>query len=160
MSDTGVRPDQVYAVGLYVDSKHVGKELAAFAGKPADKVVNDAKLYSTLLTDSSMAKTLRLVMVRTVTGAQMGTAISEAVEARMKDTSKEGREAFATLKGLFSMPELKAGTEITFSWTQGGHMSVKMDEESIGSMTSVSLATALFDVFLGDKVSHHRHLTV
>lgn len=140
-------------MGLYVDTQEVGKEMAAFAGKPSAELTSSgSKVYGELLKDSAMTKTLRLVMVRTVTGAQMGSAISEAVEARMTDKSKQGADAFEALKQTFSMPELKTGTEITFTWTQGGNLAVKLEGKDIGMMHSVSLATALFDVFLGETV--------
>eukprot|EP00283_Hemiselmis_rufescens_P010356 CAMPEP_0173419482 /NCGR_PEP_ID=MMETSP1357-20121228/1305_1 /TAXON_ID=77926 /ORGANISM="Hemiselmis rufescens, Strain PCC563" /LENGTH=223 /DNA_ID=CAMNT_0014382129 /DNA_START=143 /DNA_END=814 /DNA_ORIENTATION=+ len=144
-------PIQVYAVGLYVDPKALG-ELKAWKAKSHSELAGDKSLYRALLKDNKLTKTLRLVMVRTVTGEQMGGAISEAVESRLphqQDASCQA--AFAGLKGMFSAPSLKTGTEIVFRWAPGGKLHVTMDRESAGVLESEALVAALFDVFLGDK---------
>ncbi len=73
----------MYAVGLYVDRS--SGELAGFKSKT--DLSNDSQVYQALLQESSSPKALRLVMVRTVTGEQMGNALSEAVEGRLKKLS-------------------------------------------------------------------------
>mmetsp|Transcript_41946 Transcript_41946/g.82038 ORF Transcript_41946/g.82038 Transcript_41946/m.82038 type:complete len:225 (+) Transcript_41946:215-889(+) len=143
---------QVYAVGLYLDPEHLG-ELKAWKAKSGAELARDETLYKALLKDDSLAKTLRLVMVRTVTGEQMGSALSEAVEGRLpKSRDQACKDAFAGLKKMFSAPSLKTGTEIVFKWSPGGKLLVTMDGEAAGGvLESTTLAIALFDVFLGDK---------
>ena len=70
-------------MGLYVD--RTSAELEPFKSKP--DLSGNKELYTALLQDWSTPKSLRLVMVRTVTGEQMGNALSEAVEGRLKALS-------------------------------------------------------------------------
>uniref|UniRef100_A0A6U4UE85 Chalcone isomerase domain-containing protein n=1 Tax=Hemiselmis andersenii TaxID=464988 RepID=A0A6U4UE85_HEMAN len=144
-------PIQVYAVGLYVDPKSLG-ELKAWKARSHSDLSKDSALFRALLKDNKLTKTLRLVMVRTVTGEQMGSAISEAVESRLPHNQDgECKQAFAGLKGMFSAPSLKTGTEILFRWSPGGKLGVTMDGKDAGLLSSEALAASLFDVFLGEK---------
>ena len=61
---------KIYAFGLYVDPEGARASLSRFAGLPASTLERDESFYRHLL-DLDFAMTLRLVMTRTVDGADV-----------------------------------------------------------------------------------------
>ena len=157
--------NQVYAVGLYIDSGLAKVELSKLKGIEPAAYASDT--YIAIINSDSVPKTLRLVMVRTVSGDQMGSAIGEAVESRLKKiesrvSSEEKIEmdkAFKIFRDQFNMPQLVSGAEMSFSIFPGGKLVVNVGGQN-QAITSKALCVAFLDVFLGDSSVVNRSLLV
>lgn len=145
---------QVYSVGLYLDKSTASEFLTSYASQP--KYSEDSNLYNAIMGDD-LGKTLRLVMVRTVTGDQMGSALSEAIKSRLTPGNEA---AFDQFKRMFSMPGLKTGTEIKFAYAPGGTLTTSIDGKDVGVISSKPLSKALFDIFLGENAVLDRKVLV
>lgn len=149
LTGTGVRTRtiakvKVYAFGLYVDQAGARSALAAWRGKKAADLWGDETFYDALV-KGSFPMTLRLVMTRDVSGEQMGSALSEALGARMTGN----KEALDKFRGFFTS-DLKKGTEILFART-GNVLKVTIAGQAAGEIDNAVLPWALFDVYLGKK---------
>ena len=155
---------QVYAVGLYVDSKAAKKVLGSLKG--LDTAKYNPESYEILIKSDDLPKALRLVMLRSVSGAQMGEAIGEAVESRLKSMKLSGAEkaavdvAFKEFRAQFNMPELATGAELSFAIQLGGALGVSIAGKETKTITSKQLCAAFLDVFLGSNAVLNRALLV
>jgi hypothetical protein len=150
---------------LYIDSSSARAALGNLKGAEASAYTSDS--YSAIIHSDSVPKTLRLIMLRTVSGDQMGSAIGEAVEGRLKKLQSnapqakklEMDEAFKLFRSQFNLPQLLSGAELSFSTTPGGKLDVMVGGQT-QSITSSELCVAFLDVFLGDDAVVNRALLV
>eukprot|EP00286_Rhodomonas_abbreviata_P022297 CAMPEP_0181294968 /NCGR_PEP_ID=MMETSP1101-20121128/3889_1 /TAXON_ID=46948 /ORGANISM="Rhodomonas abbreviata, Strain Caron Lab Isolate" /LENGTH=229 /DNA_ID=CAMNT_0023399673 /DNA_START=15 /DNA_END=704 /DNA_ORIENTATION=- len=135
---------QVYAVGLYVSLPKV----AAAVGKTDVSGANPKLFEDLVANDIPMA--LRLVMLRTVGGDQMSSALGEALQPRItaiQTDEEEGKSALKQFEAQFDS-ELSTGSELLFEWREGNVLHTTIAGEWKGAVQSSSLARALFSVFL------------
>ena len=143
---------KIYAFGLYVDAAGARGGLSAFAGKTAAQLEGDNGFYDALLR-MSFPMSLRLVMIRNITGEQMSDAFEEALRPRVVQAASRnmpgGEAALTTFRGFFSLDRLTEGVELIFTCTPDGtlHSSVAGDRKA--PIASRALCWALFDVYLG-----------
>lgn len=144
---------KVYAFGLYVDQPAAASALAAWAGRSAGELQQDAAFYGELVKDN-FSKTLRLVMTRDVDGATMAEAFDNALGPRVRRAAQElgmpgGEAALATFRGFFSASKLTSGSELVFRWVPGGKLVTTIQGKAQAEIASPALVWALFDVYLG-----------
>lgn len=143
----------VYSYGLYVDADAARSELAMFKGRTADGL--DRTFFQRLL-EMRIPMTMRLVMVRDVSGEAIANAFDEALKPRLAIAAKElnrtdGAVALEKFRSYFNLRELARGTEFVFSCSPGGRLNTKVNTQSKPEIQSAALCWALFDVYLGDK---------
>jgi len=146
---------KVYAYGLYVDGGAARAALGAFAGRPAEALARDSAFFQQLLR-MQIPMTLRLVMVRDVSGAALGEAFDDALKPRVAKapagaTGLDGPTALAAFRTFFNLREVARSTEIVFSCSPNGELRTAVDGQSRSPLQSQALCWALFDVYLGDK---------
>jgi hypothetical protein len=158
LTGTGVRTRtvfkvKVYTFGLYVDAGAARGALSQWRGKSAAELSGDQAVYAELL-KGGFPMTLRLVMSRDVSAAQMTEAFDDALTPRIAQAAQrsmaDGAEALAQFRALFTTP-LSRGTEILFSWTPDDKLLVSIGGRQVGVIDSRAFAWALFDVYLGAK---------
>jgi len=145
---------KIYAFGLYVDPEGARASLSRFAGLPASTLERDESFYRQLL-DLDFAMTLRLVMTRTVNGADVAEAFDDALRPRMTramiDTNNSGDLAvLERFRGNLDVDEVKTGTEIVFSCGPAGRLATSVGGDERPPIDSRALCRALFDVYLGE----------
>ena len=137
----------VYAFGLYVDADGARAVLAEYAGRSPAELVADEGFYRRLL-DQEFAMTLRLVMVRTVAGADVANAFDDALRPQVSAAAGDLR-ALERFRGYFDAPEIAVGTEVMFACTPSGRLSTTVAGAERESIDSRGLCRALFGVYLG-----------
>ena len=156
LTGTGVRTRtvfkvKVYTFGLYVDADGARKALMQWRGKSAAELSADPSVYQTLL-NGSFPMTVRLVMSRDVSAAQMTEAFDDALGPRVAQAAQRdmpgGAEASARFLALFTTP-LTRGTELLFTWSSDNRLVVSIGGRQVGAIDNHALAWALFDVYLG-----------
>ena len=145
---------KIYAFGLYVDPEGARASLSRFAGLPASTLERDESFYRQLL-DLDFAMTLRLVMTRTVNGADVAEAFDDALRPRMTravmDTNNSGDLAvLERFRGYLDVDEVRTGTEIVFSCGPSGRLATSVGGDERPPIDSRALCRALFDVYLGE----------
>ena len=142
----------VYAFGLYVDADGARAALAEFAGRSAAELAGDERFYRRLL-DGEFAMSLRLVMVRSVSGVEVANAFDDALRPRVRATSAEtgDLQALERFRDYFAAPEIETGTEIVFACTPSGRLSTTVAGHEQVSIDSQVLCRALFDVYIGGE---------
>ncbi len=157
LAGTGLRTKtmlkvKIYAFGLYVDRTAAHSALSAFAGRTAVQLGTDNTFYDVLLRQS-FSMSLRLVMIRNITGEQMSEAFEEALRPRVVAAASRnmpgGEAALTTFRSYFSLDRLTEGTELVFTCTPDGQLHSNVAGERKGQITSRALCWALFDVYLG-----------
>ena len=140
----------VYAFGLYVDADGARAALKEFAGRSAVELAGDERFYRRLL-DGEFAMSLRLVMVRTVSGVDVANAFDDALRPRVKSASAESGDlqALEWFRDYFDAPEIETGTEIVFACTPSGRLSTTVGGDEQVPIDSQVLCRALFDVYIG-----------
>ncbi len=144
----------VYAFGLYVDPAGARAALAAFAGRRASVLRRDEKFHRRLL-DFDFGMTLRLVMTRTVEGADVADAFDDALRPRMARAGRRsadgaGKNApLARLRSYLDVDEVERGTEIVFSCDPEGRLTTSVGRAQRPPIESRTLCRALLDVYLG-----------
>lgn len=142
----------VYAFGLYVDAEGARTALAEFAGRPPDELAADERFYRRLL-DQEFGMSLRLVMVRTVAGADVANAFDDALRPQVSGDAADLR-ALERFRGYFDAPEIATGTEVVFACTPSGRLSTSVAGADRESIDSRGLCRALFGVYIGqDPIS-------
>ena len=156
LTGTGVRTRtvfkvKVYTFGLYIDGERARKALTRWRGKSAAELSADPSLYHELL-KGSFPMTVRLVMSRDVSAAQMTEAFDDALGPRVVQAAQrempEGVEALAQFRALFAT-ELTRGTELLFTWSADDRLLVSIGGRQVGAIDNRALAWALFDVYIG-----------
>ena len=145
---------KIYAFGLYVDPEGARASLSRFAGLPASTLERDESFYRHLL-DLNFAMTLRLVMTRTVNGADVAEAFDDALRPRMTraviDTNNSGDLAvLERFREYLDVDEVRTGTEIVFSCGPVGRLTTSVGGDERPPIDSRALCGALFDVYLGE----------
>lgn len=136
---------KIYAFGLYVDPEGARSALSPFAGIPASTLRRDERFYRRLL-ELDFAMTLRLVMLRSVDGANIAKAFNDALRRRM------AREpaVLDRFRANFDVAEVADGTEIVFSCSPVGRLTSSVGGRVRPPIDSRPLCRALFDVYLGE----------
>ena len=156
LTGTGVRTRtvfkvKVYTFGLYVDADGARKALSQWRGKSAAELSADPSVYHELL-KGSFPMTVRLVMSRDVSAAQMTEAFDDALGPRVRQAAQRdmlgGAEALAQFRALFAT-ELTRGSELLFTWSSDDRLLVSIGGRQVGAIGNRALAWALFDVYLG-----------
>jgi hypothetical protein len=159
LAGTGVRSRtiivkvKVYTFGLYVDAGRARAALEPWRGKTATELADDPSFYQKLL-DGSFPMTMRLEMSRDVGAKQMADAFDDALAPRVSLAAERGMpggaEALARFRALFTS-NLRAGTELLFTWAPGDKLFVWIGGRQVGEIENRALTWALFDVYLGPK---------
>jgi hypothetical protein len=143
---------KVYAFGLYLDSAGARAALASFAGRSAEDLAREQSVYDALLR-MGFPMTMRLVMVRNVTGEQMSEAFDGALRPRVQQAAGRGmaggEAALDQFRGYFSVERLTQGAELVFTCTADGTLHSRVSGENKQPISSRALCWALFDVYLG-----------
>jgi hypothetical protein len=157
LAGTGLRTKtflkvKIYAFGLYVDAAGARSGLSAFAGKTAVQLGTDNNFYDALLRQS-FPMSLRLSMIRNITGEQMSDAFEEALRPRVVAAASRnmpgGEAALTSFRGYFSLDHLTEGVELIFTCTPDGTLHSSVAGEAKAPIASHALCWALFDVYLG-----------
>ena len=156
---TGVRQRtifkvKIYAFGLYVDPEGARASLSQFVRLSPSTLERDESFYRHLL-DLNFAMTLRLVMTRTVNGADVAEAFDDALRPRMTraviNTNNSGDlVALERFREYLDVDEVRTGTEIVFSCGPAGRLATSVGGDERTPIDSRALCGALFDVYLGE----------
>ena len=146
---------KVYAYGLYVEGAAARAVLGPFTGRSAATLARDTAFFQQLLS-LQVPMTLRLVMVRDVSGAVLGEAFDDALKPRVAKAAAgakglDGPTALAAFRAYFNLREVARGMEIVFSCAPSGELRTTVDGQARPPMQSQVLCRALFDVYLGDR---------
>ncbi|XXG90531.1 hypothetical protein AAC387_Pa12g2273 [Persea americana] len=139
--------------GLYV-SRSLVEKLNAWKGRPAAEIQNDSTLLSTLF-EAPVEKSLQIILVRDVDGKTFWGALDDAISPRIKSPIPVDESALSTFRITFQGRPLKQGTVILLTWVEPSKMLVSISSDGSPSavdatIESTNVASALFDVFLGD----------
>ena len=127
----------VYAVGLYVDAD------AAKGDAPAI-LRSGAQAAARALQQGEYTKALKIIMARSVASDNIGNALAEALEPKVK-----GPE-LAEFKAFFAgLDKLNKGDQIVFSQV-GSALTVQVPTGTT-EFASPALSRAMFDIYLGDS---------
>ena len=127
----------VYAVGLYVDAD------AAKGDAPAI-LRSGAQAAARALQQGEYTKALKIIMARSVASDNIGNALAEALEPKVK-----GPE-LAEFKAFFAgLDKLNKGDQIVFSQV-GSALKVQVPTGTT-EFASPALSRAMFDIYLGDS---------
>ena len=143
----------VYAFGLYVDREAARAALADYAGRPATRLAEDEGFYRRLL-KLEFAMTLRLVLARDLSGADIATAFDQALRPRLErrqrtaGTPHDGT-ALPRMRGYFTMDRLAKGAEILFCYRPAQRLTVAVAGTAHQPLRSRTLCEVLFDLYLG-----------
>jgi len=157
LAGTGLRTKtflkvKIYAFGLYVDAAGARGGLSTFAGHTAAQLGSDNTFYDALLRQS-FPMSLRLSMIRNITGEQMSDAFEEALKPRVVSAAAHnmpgGEAALATFRGYFTLDHLTEGVELIFTCTPDGTLHSSVAGERKAPIANKALCWALFDVYLG-----------
>ncbi|KAG2372371.1 Fatty-acid-binding protein [Vigna angularis] len=149
---------KVYAAGLYLDQS-ITPELNAWKGLSKDAIQGNSSLFQTIF-QSSFEKSLQIILVRDVDGQTFWDALSDAIAPRIPASTSVDETALTTFRGVFLDRPLKKGTFILLTWLNPTKLLVSVSPNGFPStvdatIESANVASALFNVFLGDNpVSH------
>ncbi len=145
---------KIYAFGLYVDAAGARSALSSFSGRQAAQLERDNTFYDALLR-MSFPMTMRLSMIRNITGEQMSEAFDEALRPRVVAAASRnmpgGEAALTQFRSYFSLDRLTEGVELVFTCTPDGTMHTTVSGEAKPAINSRALCWALFDVYLGSN---------
>ncbi|KAF3442307.1 hypothetical protein FNV43_RR16223 [Rhamnella rubrinervis] len=144
---------KVYAAGFYV-SQAVLSKVNSWKGQSASKLKEDSSLFSTIF-QSSLEKSLQIVLVRDVDGKTFWDALNDAISPRIKSPSPTDESALSTFRGIFEGRPLKKGTFIFLTWLDPSKMLVSVSSDGLPSSVDATIESgnvsfSLFDVFFGD----------
>ena len=117
---------KVYAVGLYVDAVAARERLGRWKGREVGDLTGSRAFQEALLSDG-IAKGLRLVLVRDVSGEDLWKAFDDALGPRVREGAparglEGGVEALAAWREQLAVEELAEGAELVFTWEPGGRL--------------------------------------
>src|SRR6185295_19049932 len=120
---------KVYVGGLYLESpsKDAGAILA-----------------------SDQAKAIRLHFLRDLTKAQLVEAFQEGFEANARDKAAQ-KAAFDKMLAL--VPDVKAGSTLTFTYLPGKGTTLQVADKELGVFEGKGFADAVFSIWLGSRPS-------
>ncbi|XP_047177752.1 fatty-acid-binding protein 3, chloroplastic isoform X2 [Vigna umbellata] len=109
---------------------------------------------------ASFEKSLQIILVRDVDGQTFWDALSDAIAPKIPASTSVDETALTTFRGVFLDRPLKKGTFILLTWLNPTKLLVSVSPNGFPStvdatIESANVASALFNVFLGDNpVSH------
>jgi hypothetical protein len=118
---------KVYVGGLYLESP--SKDAAAILA-------------------SDQAKAIRLHFLRDLTKGQLIEAFQEGFEANAKDKAAQ-KAAFDKMLAL--VPDVKAGSTLTFTYLPGKGTTLQVADKDRGVFEGKGFADAVFSIWLGSK---------
>ncbi|KAG9447562.1 hypothetical protein H6P81_013690 [Aristolochia fimbriata] len=144
---------KVYAAGMYMNQS-IADNLDAWKGKSASEIQQDSTLFTKIF-EAPPEKSLKIVLVRDVEGKTFWDALDEAISPRIKAPIPTDESALSVFRNTFQGRPLKQGTFIFLSWVDPSKMLVSISSDGLPStvdatIESSNVASALFDVFLGD----------
>ncbi|KAH7512755.1 hypothetical protein FEM48_Zijuj12G0124000 [Ziziphus jujuba var. spinosa] len=144
---------KVYAAGLYVNSSILSK-LNSWKGLSAAEIKEDSSLFSTIF-QSSLEKSLQIVLVRDVDGKTFWDALDDAISPRIKSPSPVDESGLSTFRSIFEGRPLKKGTFIFLTWLDPSKMLVSVSSNGLPSSVDATIESgnvcfSLFDIFFGD----------
>ncbi|CAJ1957796.1 unnamed protein product [Sphenostylis stenocarpa] len=145
---------KVYAAGLYLDQS-ITRELNVWKGQSKDAIQGNSSLFQTIF-QSSFEKALQIILVRDVDGKTFWDALSDAISPRIPAPTTTDETALTTFRGVFLDRPLKKGTYIVLTWFNPSKLLVSVSSNGVPStvdatIESANVASALFNVFLGDS---------
>lgn len=145
---------KVYAAGLYVNPSML-KDLSPWKGKSANEVAKDLTVFQSIY-QSSLEKSLQIVLVRDVDGKTFWDALDEAVSPRMTAPTPVDQSTLSTFRSIFQGRSLKKGTLIFLTWLEPSKMAVSVSSNEVptksdATIESMNVTKALFDVFFGES---------
>lgn len=145
---------KVYAAGLYVNPS-ILNALSPWKGKSKPEVEQDLALFQSVY-QSSLEKSLQIVLVRDVDGKTFWDALDEAVSPRIKAPNTVDKSALSTFRSIFQGLSLRKGTLIFLTWLDPSKMLVSVSSDGIptkidATIESLNVTQALFDVFFGES---------
>ena len=150
----------VYAFGLYVDRDAARAALAHYTGRPAPRLAEDEGFYRRLL-ELEFAMSLRLVLARDLSGADIAKAFDEALRprlARRRQAAGAAHDstALARIRGYFAMDRLGTGAAILFCYRPAQRLTVAVAGTVHQPLRSRTLCEVLFDLYLGAEALSER----
>ncbi|CAL0310707.1 unnamed protein product [Lupinus luteus] len=145
---------KVYAAGLYLNQTIIS-ELNAWKGQSKDKIQGNSSLFKTIY-QSSLEKSLQIILVRDVDGKTFWGALNDAISPRIAEPTSVDETALSTLSRTFLNKPLKKGTFIFLTWVNPSKLLVSISSNVVPStvdatIESANVSSAIFDVFLGDS---------
>ncbi|KAG4971681.1 hypothetical protein AAZX31_13G245200 [Glycine max] len=145
---------KVYAAGLYLDQS-IALELNAWKGQSKEAIQGNSSLFETIF-QSSFEKSLQIILVRDVDGKTFWDALSDAISPRIQQPTTTDETALTTFRGVFLDRPLKKGAIIILTWLNPSGLLVSVSSNGLPStmdatIESANVASALFNVFLGDS---------
>ena len=150
----------VYAFGLYVDRAAARAALAHYAGRPAPRLAEDEGFYRRLL-KLEFAMSLRLVLARDLSGADIAKAFDEALRPRLERRQRAAgaphdSTALGRIRGYFPMDRLGKGAAILFCYLPAERLTVAVAGTVHQPLRSRTLCEVLFDLYLGAETLSER----
>ncbi|KAK7244055.1 hypothetical protein RIF29_38873 [Crotalaria pallida] len=145
---------KVYAAGLYLNQSIIS-ELNDWKGQSKDAIQGSSSLFKTIF-QSSLEKSLQIILVRDVDGKTFWDALSDAISPRIAEPTTADETGLSTFRSIFQDRPLKKGTFIFLTWLNPSRLLVSVSSNGVtstvdASIESANVASALFDVFLGDN---------
>ncbi|TKY49275.1 Fatty-acid-binding protein 3 [Spatholobus suberectus] len=145
---------KVYAAGLYLNQS-ITDGLNAWKGQSKDAIQGNSSLFKTIF-QSSFEKSLQIILVRDVDGKTFWDALSDAISPRIPEPTTADETALTTFRSVFLDRPLKKGTFIILTWLNPARLLVSVSSQGLPStvdatIESANVASALFNVFLGDS---------
>ena len=136
---------KVYAAGLYIDAEAAKKAVGdQYKGKSAAAVAADDGLYRSLLSDSSIEKTVRLVFARDLDSKKIRDALVERLVPRLGESSPSLKQFETFFDGI----AFKKGQSLTFSAVRGT-LQTNIRGSNAADINDSLLCEALFEAYLG-----------
>ncbi|XVE52989.1 hypothetical protein DITRI_Ditri02bG0168900 [Diplodiscus trichospermus] len=144
---------KVYAAGLYVNQSILSK-LDSWKGRAVVQVQDDLTLFKSIF-EVPLEKSLQIVLVRDIDGKTFWDALDEAISPRIKAPTSVDVSALSNFRSIFQGRPLNKGTSIFLTWPDPSKMLVAVSSNGLptsidATIKSANVASALFDVFLGD----------
>lgn len=149
---------RVYALGFYADEASLKKVLSDWSGFGRDDILHADLLWNKLCESSELKRTIRMVVVREVTGVHMQKGFERGLMGRVVKRSRRGKCKPAECKravGLFGslfggVGVMKVGSEVVME-IGDGRIGVWIDGRWMGEVRNGILEWAVGDLFLGER---------
>jgi hypothetical protein len=149
---------QVYSLGLYVDVVLGNLLLSRWVGASPERVLSDRAFWDKLSSPSSdMRRTLRMQVVREVSGRHMQSGFDRGLVWRVKHAARRmdmpgGKEALRTFNAAFrDAGILREGSEILIRCLGQGRLQLCIEGRPAVDLDSPALVWALLQMFFGEK---------
>lgn len=148
----------VYILQLYVDTARVPTKMALWRGASPDFILRDKDFWEKLASPvSDLRRTVRMQLVRDVTGKHMQTGFERGLGWRVKYAArkmglaggKEGLKEFN--KAFVDAGVMKEGSEVLIRFLGHGRIQVCVEGRDAVDIESQPLVWALLQMFYGEK---------